>query len=45
MQKSRELKLPKELLLWIDEERGGMSRYAFIIHHMIILMNESKRRT
>lgn len=38
-----ELKLPRELIKWIDEQRGGLSREAFIVSNMVILMNKQKQ--
>ncbi len=37
-----ELRIPRELLIWIDKVRGGMSREAFIIHNMVLIMNQQK---
>lgn len=36
------LKLPIALLNWIEENRGSMSRSAFIVHHMVLIMNNTK---
>jgi hypothetical protein len=38
---SDELKLPQTLRDWIEEQRGGMSREAFVVSKLVNLMNKS----
>ena len=37
-----DLRIPKTILNWIDDNRGTLSRESFIIHNLSVIMNKSK---
>lgn len=40
-----DLRLPASLIDWIDTVRGDLSREAFIVHHMVSIMNQTKMKS
>ncbi len=35
-----DLRIPRPILKWIDEQRGNLSREIFIIHKLSVIMNK-----
>ena len=38
-----DLRIPRAILIWIDENRGTLSRESFIIHNLSVIMNIDKK--
>lgn len=36
-----DLRIPKTILKWIDDNRGALSRESFIIHNLSMIMNKA----